>query len=111
MFAFYPFHNKEHLKSPPFSGAYYRKLQELGVMEIVCRNKTLIEQYGEMVDQALLNLRSDLKNADAFSRQENDKVEEELATVVNDILDEQEKRMKWFQWRKIHRFQPILLLF
>ena len=23
LFAFYPFRNKEHLKSPPFSGTYY----------------------------------------------------------------------------------------
>ena len=44
LFAFYPFRNKEHLKSAPFSGTYYHKLQEPGLMEIV-------EPYGEMVDQ------------------------------------------------------------
>ena len=43
-----------------------------------------------MVDQALSNSWSDLTNADAFFQQENDDVEEELPTVVNDILDEQD---------------------
>ena len=83
LFAFYPFRNEEHLKSAPLSGTYYHKLQEPGLMEMV-------EPYGEMVDQALSNLWSDLTNADVFSQQENDEVEEELALVVNDLLDEQD---------------------
>ena len=59
-------------------------------MEIVCKNKTLTEPCGEMIDQVLSNLRSDLTNAGSFSQQENDEMEEELATVVNDLLNKQD---------------------
>ena len=40
-------------------------------MEIVDRNKSLTEPYGEMVYKVLPNLRSDLTNPDIFSQQEN----------------------------------------
>lgn len=89
LLAFFTFCNKEHLKSLPFSGTGNQKLQEPGVIEIVCRNKTLIEPKGEIVDRASSNLRSDLTNADACSQQENEEVKGELVTVVSDLLDEQ----------------------
>lgn len=57
-------------------------------MEIVDSSKFLIEPYEKMVDIALLNLRSHLTYSDTFSWQENDEVEKELATNVNDTLDE-----------------------
>ena len=38
LFKFYPFRNKEHLKSPPFSGTYFKKFQESVVTEIVDGN-------------------------------------------------------------------------
>ena len=40
-----------------------------------------------MIDKTLSNSRSDLTNSDTISQQENDKVEEELATDVNNTLD------------------------
>ena len=36
-----------------------------------------MEPFGDMVDQALSNLNSNLNNPDAFSQQENDEVQEE----------------------------------
>lgn len=90
MLPFFPSCNEENLKSPPFLGTYYEKLQEPGVMDKVCRNQALTEPFGKMLDQALLNFWFDLRNADAFSQQENDEVEDELATVINDLLDEQD---------------------
>ena len=87
LLAFFTFCNKEHLKSLPFSGTGTQKLPD--VIEIVCRNKTLIEPKGEIVDRASSNLRSDLTNADACFQQENEEVKGELVTVVNDLLDEQ----------------------
>ena len=60
-----------------------------------------------MVDQALSNLWFDLTNADAFFQQENDEVEEELATVLNDLLDEQHDTDEVVSLKEIHRFQPI----
>ena len=56
-------------------------------MEIVDSSKFLIEPYEKMLDIALLNLRSYLTYSDTFSWQENDEVEKELATDVNDTLD------------------------
>ena len=74
--AFCSFCNERHLKSPPFSGTYSAKLQEPGVMKIICRNKLIIEPKGQMVEHALPKLHSHLTNPDAFSQQENDETEE-----------------------------------
>ena len=68
IFSFYPFRDEEHLKSPPFSGTYFAKLQEPEVMKVVNRNKAVMELYSEMVDQALSNLCSERTNPDAFSQ-------------------------------------------
>ena len=62
------------------------------MMEIVCRNKILTEPCGEIVDQASSNLQSYLTNADACSQQENNELKEELGTVVNYLIDEQDSR-------------------
>lgn len=112
VFAFYLLCNEKHLKSTLFSGAYYQKLQEPGVMEIVCRNKTLTELYGEMLDQTLSKLWSDLVNADAFSQQENGEMEEELAIVVNGLLDEQDNTDEVVSFKEIPadlQITPILI--
>ena len=58
-------------------------------MKIVSRNKRIIEPYGGMIEHASFSkLLSHLTNPDAFSQQENDQVEEERATVANDMFDE-----------------------
>ena len=55
LFAFYPFRHEVHLKSHSNTGTYFAKSQKPGVMEIITRNKSLIEPFGEMVEEALLN--------------------------------------------------------
>lgn len=45
LFAFYHFHNEEHLKSPPFFVTYLNKLQESVVMEIIEYSKSLIKPF------------------------------------------------------------------
>ena len=58
-------------------------------MKIVSRNKRIIEPYGGMIEHVSFSkLLSHLTNPDAFSQQENDQVEEEIATVANDMFDE-----------------------
>ena len=86
LFSFYPFRNEECLKSPPFTGTYFAKLQEPGVLDVINRNKSNMEPYCEVVDQALSNLTLEVTNPDAFSRQENDEVQQELANVATDLL-------------------------
>ena len=56
-------------------------------MEIVSREKLIIESYGEMVEYALSKLRSHLTNHNAFFQQKNDKIEQDTATDANGLLD------------------------
>ena len=68
LFLFYPFRNEENLKSGN-SGTFSEKLQEPGIIDIVNRNKHIFEPYGDLVDSALLNLRTS-HIQDAFLQQE-----------------------------------------
>ena len=81
LFMFYPFRNEQDLMSDN-SGTYCEKLQEPGVIDIINRNKQVFEPYGNLVESALLNLRTNLaSNQDSYANQENDEVEELLETV------------------------------
>ena len=82
LFSFYPFCIEEYLKLPPINGTYFKKLQEPGVLCVINRNRPIMEPFSNVVDEALLNLQS---NLDAFPKQ--DKNEEEIALIVNDLLD------------------------
>ena len=74
LFTFNPYCKRKHLKPPPFSSTLknYKNW-----VEIVDRNKSLLEPYGEMVNKVLTNLRSNLTYSDTFSEQGNNGVEEE----------------------------------
>ena len=64
------------------SGTYTEKLSEPGVTEIVNHNKQIFQPYCDLVETALSNLRSNLlNNPDSFAQQENDEVEQMLATT------------------------------
>ena len=82
------FRDETYLKSLPMTGTYFGKLQEPGVMDIINRNKGIMEPFGEIFDQALSYLRSDVTNPDSFSQQENDEVQAELAALINDMLED-----------------------
>ena len=64
LFIYYPFRCENELKSNN-SGMYIDKLNEPGVLGIVNRKKEIFEPYGDLVDTALLNLRSNLSRCDA----------------------------------------------
>ena len=53
------------------------------------KENSVMEPYGDMVEQALLNLHSEVVNLDRFGQQENDDVQEELADR-NNLLDDVE---------------------
>ena len=82
--SFYPFCIEEYLKLPAFTGSYFEKLQEPGVLDVINRNKAMMEPFSDVVDEALLNLQS---NLDDFPQQESDKNQEEIVLTVNDLLD------------------------
>ena len=88
LFLFYPFRDEENLKSN-ISGTFTEKLQEPNILDIININKQIFEPYGDLVDSALLNLRTNLiRNRDAFSQQEDDEVEEQLLTTANNLESE-----------------------
>ena len=77
LFMFYPFRNEEELKVCE-SNSYCAKLQQAGVIDVINQNKSRVEPFGELVDEAFLNFRSDLPSWDPFMQQENDEVNYEL---------------------------------
>ena len=85
LFSFYSFWDEEQLKSPPFMDSYVTELQEPGVMDIINRNRSVMEPFSEIVEEALANLTAHLTNPDAFSQQENDEVQAALASTANEL--------------------------
>ena len=57
-------------------------------MDIINRNKSIMESYSEIIGEALGNLNAILKNLVAFAKQEYDKVQVELASTANDLLNQ-----------------------
>ena len=88
-FTFYPFYDEAYLKSPPLRGTYFAKLQEAGAMDIINRNKAIMEPFNEIVNQALLDLCSDVAHSYSFSQQGKDDVQTESAVVINDIWEDE----------------------
>ena len=82
LLAFYPFRDEEHLKLPSKTGTYFTQFHQSGVMDRISGNKSVMEPFGEMVGQALLNLHTYVVNADAFPQQENDEVQAKLSATV-----------------------------
>ena len=55
------------------------KLQEPGVLDVVNRNRHIMEPYSDIVDDALVSLCENIRSTgDPFSQQENDEVDDEL---------------------------------
>ena len=74
----YPFRGECELKlgQPP---SYSSKLNKPGVLDTVNYSKSLVEPYGDLIDAAFLNYRSDIMPSwNPFSHQENENVENEL---------------------------------
>ena len=82
LFSLYLFRIEEHLKLPPITGTYFKKLQEPGVLDVINRNRAIMKPFSDVIDEALLNLQS---NLDAFSQQ--DENQEEITLIGNDLLN------------------------
>ena len=55
------------------------KLQQPGVLDVVNRNRNIMEPYSDIVDDALVSLCENIRSTgDPFSQQENDEVDDEL---------------------------------
>ena len=85
LFMFYPFRDECKLKIGQPS-SYFSKLSEPGVLEIVNKNKSLVEPYRDLVNAVFLKYRADITPSwDPFSQQENEDVENELCEIeLND---------------------------
>ena len=60
-------------------------------MDIINRNRSLMEPFIEIVEEALANVTAHLTTSDAFSQQENDEVQVELVSSANDLLDQKDE--------------------
>ena len=88
LFMFYSFRNEQHLICDN-SGTYSEKLQEPGAIDIINRKKQIFEPFGDLVESALLNLRTNLiSNQDSHGDQENDEMVDELLQTANILMAE-----------------------
>ena len=75
---FYPFRDESALLSE-CDGTFISKLIEQYVLEIVNRNKSIIEPHGDIVDSAFSSYKSDHPHKlDSFAQQESEETNEEL---------------------------------
>jgi len=58
-YIFFPFRNENELLSNEHN-SYIQKLNESGVLDIINRNRALIQPYSELVDEALVRFRNDI---------------------------------------------------
>ena len=58
-------------------------------MDIINRNKVMMEPFNEIVKQVLSDLCSDVTHSDSFSQQEKDEVQAESAVVINYIWEDE----------------------
>ena len=76
LFMFYPFRNEEELKATP-SGTYTEKLSSPEIVEVVNRNRAILEPLADAVDEAMYNFHTNARGFDIYGEQENDEVREE----------------------------------
>ena len=85
---FYPFRDESALLSE-CDGTFISKLIEQYVLEIVNRNKSIIEPHGDIVDSAFSSYKSDHPhNVDSFAQQESEETNEELEVNNTQELSE-----------------------
>ena len=88
LFLYYPFRSENDFLVN--SETYVEKLHEPCILDIINRNKTLIEPFSEIVDQAFEQfLNTNLSAPDAFSQQENEEVQEQVENLDEDEGDEE----------------------
>ena len=82
---FYSFRNESELCSSTASGTYMETLIDPIVQATVNDNKSKFEPFGDLVDSAMIDFRTDLThNPDSYARQENDEVEDMLVPEDED---------------------------
>ncbi|XP_066912801.1 uncharacterized protein [Clytia hemisphaerica] len=85
---YYPFRNENELLSQEHN-SYTQKLCEPGVVEMIERNRALIQPYSGLVDDALVRFRTDITlNMNDFEQQENDETNAELESNTANNNDE-----------------------
>ena len=91
----FAFRHEEELKCTAIRN-YFAKLQEPAILNT---NKSVIEPYSDMVEQALSNWHSQLINPDPFGQQENDDVQAELNdNLLDDVENQSDDEVVFFRW-------------
>ena len=79
LFTFYPFRNEGNLK---LHGSYFAKLQQSGVSDIINLNRQKLNLYSKLVNNALLNLQTDVRSNCGFDHG-NDEIEQNVLNYVD----------------------------
>ena len=79
LFTFYPFCNEDNLK---LDGSYFAKLQQSGVLDTINLNRQKLNPYSEFVNNALLNLQTDVRSNCDFN-----KIEQNVLNCVNSLCE------------------------
>ena len=83
LFTFYPFRNEDNLK---LDGSYFAKLQQSGVLDTINLNRQKLNPYSEFVNNALLNLQTDVRSNCDFNYG-NDEIEQNVLNCVNSLCE------------------------
>ena len=89
-------------------------MSEPGVIGVINNNKSLVEPYSGLVNDAFLNYRPDISPSwDPFSQQENDDVQNELSEIneLTEISDQdiENRNNQTCSEAVLSRFQPTIL--
>ena len=85
LFTFNPFRNKDNLK---LDGSSFAKLHQSGVLDIINLNRQKLNPYREFVNNALLNLQTDVKCNCNFNHR-NDEIEQNILNCVDSLCEDE----------------------
>ena len=85
LFTFYPFRNEDNLK---LDGCCFAKLKQSGVLDIINLNRQKLNPHSELVNNALLNLQTDVRSTRDFNH-ENYEIEQNVLNCVDSLCEDE----------------------
>ena len=85
LFTFYPFRNEDNLK---LDGCCFAKLKQSGVLDIINLNRQKLNPHSELVNNALLNLQTDVRSTRGFNH-ENYEIEQNVLNCMDSLCEDE----------------------
>ena len=88
------------------------KLQQPGILDVVNRNIHIMEPYGDIVDDALINLCENIRSIGDpfFSQQENNEVDHKLIETFQNVLQSDDPAQDAVLLQDEHQGQSVALI-